>query len=50
MNLRITSILVFSLSLASNLHAQPTSDSKEKESKYGEKTFAGLELRPLGLV
>jgi photosystem II stability/assembly factor-like uncharacterized protein len=23
-------------------------DSKEKETKYGEKTFAGLELRPIG--
>jgi photosystem II stability/assembly factor-like uncharacterized protein len=38
MNQRI--ILAVFLSLAAILHAQ--------ESKYGEKTFAGLELRPLG--
>ncbi|HXH39840.1 MAG TPA: glycosyl hydrolase, partial [Thermoanaerobaculia bacterium] len=25
-----------------------SSDAKEKESKYGEKTFAGIELRPIG--
>jgi photosystem II stability/assembly factor-like uncharacterized protein len=48
MNQRITRILVVSLSLALTAHAQSTPDSKEKESKYGEKTFAGLELRPLG--
>src|ERR1700692_2191061 len=26
----------------------PASDAKEKESKYGEKTFAGLTLREIG--
>ena len=40
MNQRIISILAVFLSLAVSLYAQ--------ESKYGEKTFAGLELRPLG--
>src|SRR6266849_2840005 len=64
MSQRLTCILVVFLSLAVTLHAQSTkkeaqaaastradtsaSDSEEKESKYGEKTFAGLELRPLG--
>src|SRR2546430_14263591 len=28
--------------------ATPDDEAKEKESKYGEKTFAGLELRPIG--
>src|SRR5437899_818398 len=40
MSRRLTCILF--LSLAVTLGAQ------EKESKYGEKTFAGLELRPIG--
>src|ERR1700687_880435 len=40
MNQRITGILAVFLSLTATLLAQ--------ESKYGEKTFAGLELRPLG--
>src|SRR5436305_983687 len=40
--------LLFLLALAVSLHAQPADDAKEKESKYGEKTFAGLELRPIG--
>src|SRR5438270_9405972 len=48
MSKRLTSILAVFLSLAITLHAQPAADAKEKESKYGEKTFAGLELRPLG--
>src|SRR5437868_3137319 len=48
MSKRLTSILAVFLSLAATLHAQPASDSKEQESKYGEKTFAGLELRELG--
>src|SRR5881392_2593650 len=52
MSQRFSSILALFLSLAATLGAQPTSpsasDAKEKESKYGEKTFAGLELRPLG--
>src|SRR4051794_31462200 len=36
------------LLFAVSLHAQPADDSKDKDSKYGEKTFAGLELRPIG--
>jgi photosystem II stability/assembly factor-like uncharacterized protein len=40
-------MFTLSLALALTLHAQPA-DSKEKESKYGEKTFAGLELREIG--
>src|SRR5256885_13791451 len=31
-----------------SLHAQPADDANGKDSKYGEKTFAGLELRELG--
>jgi photosystem II stability/assembly factor-like uncharacterized protein len=46
MRQRLTCILAVCLSLAVTLHAQ--SDSKEKESKYGEKTFAGLALREIG--
>jgi photosystem II stability/assembly factor-like uncharacterized protein len=45
---RLSSLLAVSLSFALTIHAQSASDSKEKESKYGEKTFAGLELRPIG--
>src|SRR5881392_2493884 len=52
MSQRFSSILALFLSLAATLGAQPTSpsasDAKEKEEKYGEKTFAGLELRPIG--
>ena len=50
MSQRLTCILAVFLSLTWTLQAQTKeeSDSKEKESKYGEKTFAGLELRPLG--
>ena len=57
MSKRIALVLAVFLSLTVTLHAQSTKkeaeaasapDSKEKESKYGEKTFAGLELRPLG--
>jgi photosystem II stability/assembly factor-like uncharacterized protein len=48
MSKRLTSILAVFLSSVVTLHAQSTLDSKEKESKYGEKTFAGLELRSLG--
>src|SRR5437870_8913338 len=47
MHQRLTCLLAV-FALAVSLHAQPTDDEKEKESKYGEKTFAGLELRPLG--
>jgi len=47
MRLRLACIFTFSLALALTLHAQPA-DSKEKESKYGEKTFAGLTLREIG--
>ena len=48
---RLTFILAVFLSFA--LFAQPAKkadapDSKEKESKYGEKTFAGLTLREIG--
>ncbi|MEA2164453.1 MAG: hypothetical protein QOK37_2580 [Thermoanaerobaculia bacterium] len=57
---RLTCILAVLFSFGLFLNAQPakkavapTSDSKEKdakekESKYGEKTFAGLELREIG--
>src|SRR5256886_1109284 len=47
MHQRLTCLLAV-FALAVSLHAQPTDDAKEKESKYGEKTFAGLELRELG--
>src|SRR5438128_7120867 len=47
MHQRLTCLLAV-FALAVSLHAQPTDDEKEKESKYGEKTFAGLELRPIG--
>lgn len=48
---RLTFILIVFLSFG--VFAQPAkkadaSDSKEKESKYGEKTFAGLALREIG--
>jgi photosystem II stability/assembly factor-like uncharacterized protein len=50
---RLTCILAVFLSFGLFLGAQPakkadTSDSKEKESKYGEKTFTGLTLREIG--
>lgn len=50
---RLTCILAVFLSFGLFLGAQPakkadTSDAKEKESKYGEKTFAGLNLREIG--
>src|SRR5947209_3211822 len=45
MRLRLTTLLALLLALAVSLHAQ---DADEKDSKYGEKTFAGLELRPIG--
>jgi photosystem II stability/assembly factor-like uncharacterized protein len=60
MRQRIISILAVVLSLAASLHAEPAKkadapaaaskekDAKEKEPKYGEKTFAGLELREIG--
>ena len=47
MRQRLTCLLAV-FALAVSLHAQPSDDAKEKESKYGEKTFAGLELRELG--
>ncbi len=47
MSKRLTIILAVLLSLAGSLCAQPVSKEKEKESTYGEKTFAGLELRPI---
>jgi photosystem II stability/assembly factor-like uncharacterized protein len=43
---RLTSLLALSLCLALTVHAD--SKEKENESKYGEKTFAGIELRPIG--
>ncbi len=63
MRQRFACTLAVILSLAASLFAQPAKkdakaakasaptaapDSKEKESKYGEKTFAGLELREIG--
>src|SRR5882762_11836263 len=53
MRQRIICMLVLVLSLVASLHAQPAKkadapDAKEKESKYGEKTFDGLELREIG--
>jgi photosystem II stability/assembly factor-like uncharacterized protein len=57
---RLTCILVVFVSFGVFLNAQPAKkadarapaskekDAKEKESKYGEKTFAGLELREIG--
>ncbi len=57
---RLTCILVVFISFGVFLNAQPAKkadapapaskekDAKEKESKYGEKTFAGLELREIG--
>ncbi|MEA2239865.1 MAG: hypothetical protein QOC81_4589 [Thermoanaerobaculia bacterium] len=60
MRQRFICLLVVVLSLVASLHAQsakkadapaPASkekDLKEKESKYGEKTFSGLELREIG--
>lgn len=48
MRQRLASILTLFLALAVSLHAQPADDSNGKDSKYGEKTFAGLELRPIG--
>ncbi len=57
---RLACILVVFLSFGVFLGAQPPKkadapapaskekDAKEKESKYGEKTFAGLELREIG--
>lgn len=60
MRQRIISILVVVLSVVGSLLAQPAKkadapasaskekDTKEKESKYGEKTFSGLELREIG--
>src|SRR5438552_18727504 len=46
MRQRLAAFLAVLLAIAISLHAQSTED--EKDSKYGEKTFAGLELRPLG--
>src|SRR5882762_7640142 len=53
MRQRIICMLVLVLSLVASLHAQPAKkadapDAKEKDSKYGEKTFAGFELREIG--
>jgi photosystem II stability/assembly factor-like uncharacterized protein len=48
MRLRLACTLAILLALTVSLHAQPADDANGKESKYGEKTFAGLELRPLG--
>jgi photosystem II stability/assembly factor-like uncharacterized protein len=48
MRLRLACTLAVLLAIAVSLHAQPADDAKEKDSKYGEKTFAGLELRELG--
>jgi photosystem II stability/assembly factor-like uncharacterized protein len=60
MRQRFVCTLAVTLALVTSLHAQPakkdakdakavaSTDSKEKESKYGEKTFAGLELREIG--
>jgi len=50
---RLTCFLAVFLSFGLFLGAQPakkadTPDAKEKESKYGEKTFAGLNLREIG--
>jgi len=50
---RFTYILAVFLSFGVFLNAQPakkadTPDAKEKESKYGEKTFTGLTLREIG--
>ena len=50
---RLTYILAVFLSFGTFLSAQPAKkadapDAKEKESKYGEKTFAGLNLREIG--
>ena len=51
---RLTCILAVFLSFAVFLNAQTAaktdvpSDAKEKESKYGEKTFSGLALREIG--
>ncbi|HXA19809.1 MAG TPA: glycosyl hydrolase [Thermoanaerobaculia bacterium] len=50
---RFTFILAVFLSFGLFLGAQPAKkadapDTKEKESKYGEKTFAGLNLREIG--
>jgi len=57
---RLTCILVVFLAFGIFLNAEPAKkadapvpaskekDAKEKEPKYGEKTFAGLELRELG--
>src|SRR5256714_2320949 len=47
MRQRLACLLALFL-LTVSLHAQPADDANEKESKYGEKTFAGLELRELG--
>src|SRR5438552_9239713 len=46
MRQRLAAFLAVLLAIAISLHAQSTED--EKDSKYGEKTFAGLELRPIG--
>jgi photosystem II stability/assembly factor-like uncharacterized protein len=50
---RLSCILAVFLSFGVFLNAQPAKkadapDAKEKESKYGEKTFAGLNLREIG--
>src|SRR5437764_2091929 len=47
MRQRLACLLALFL-LTVSLHAQSTDDANGKDSKYGEKTFAGLELRPLG--
>jgi photosystem II stability/assembly factor-like uncharacterized protein len=52
MRQRFACTVVVVLSLVVCLHAQPAKtdalDAKEKDSKYGEKTFSGLELREIG--
>src|SRR5438046_7533348 len=47
MRQRLACLLALFL-LTVSLHAQPADDTNGKDSKYGEKTFAGLELRELG--
>jgi photosystem II stability/assembly factor-like uncharacterized protein len=60
MRQRFVCTLAVILALVTSLHAElpkkdakgakavASTDSKEKESKYGEKTFSGLELREIG--
>src|SRR5258705_10788360 len=51
MGQRLTCTFAVVLSLVGSLAAQPTKNAtepNEKDSKYGEKTFAGMELRPIG--